>query len=307
MSKDNIRIYYWTGCFNFGDELSEYLLYHLIGEHPVLVDVDEKNKLLAIGSIINNKSLYTDSHIWGSGLLADDIRLKLKVFPLTRYFPQLFNMIGCKTKIYALRGPLSRKKIEGQSFANYLNSKMFVDPENLAYGDPAVLLPLIYQKKSVDTSSKVGLIFHHVQSVPDAIKQYLEQNGIRIINIERQGYEAIESFIDEVCSCDKVFSVSLHGIIVAQAYGIPAQWLQIEDYPLQNHNEFKFNDYFLGVGLEPQQPLRVSLQDEPHKLVELLSSFDVPKATFDLALVQQRLLKAFPFPDKLKGEFRQIE
>ena len=307
MSKDNIRVYYWTWCFNFGDELSEYLLYHLTGEHPLLVAMDEKNKLLAIGSIITHKSLYTDSYIWGSGFLSEGIRVKLKAFPLTRYFSQLFNMIGCKTKIYALRGPLSRKKIEGQALAQYLNSKMFVDPENLAYGDPAVLLPLIYQSKSANTTSKVGLILHHSQSVADEVKQALEQNGIRIINIERQGYEAIESFIDEVCSCDKVFSVSLHGIIVAQAYGIPAQWLQIEDYPLQNHNEFKFNDYFLGVGLEPQQPLRVSLQDEPHKLVELLSSFDVPKATFDLALVQQRLLKAFPFPDKLKDEFRQIE
>lgn len=307
MSKDNIRIYYWTGCFNFGDELSEYLLYHLTGEHPLLVALDKKNKLLAIGSIINNKSLYTDSYIWGAGFLSEEVRVNLTAFPVTRFCSQLFHMIGCKTKIYALRGPLSRKKIEGQSFANYLNSKMFVDPENLAYGDPAVLLPLIYQGKSAATTSKVGLIFHHVQSVPDAIKQYLEQNGIRIINIERQGYEAIESFIDEVCSCDKVFSVSLHGIIVAQAYGIPAQWLQIEDYPLQNNNEFKFNDYFLGVGLDPQQPLRISLQDEPHKLVELLSSFDVPKATFDLALVQQRLLKAFPFQDKLKEEFRQIE
>lgn len=76
---------------------------------------------------------------------------------------------------------------------------------------------------------------------------------------------------------------------------------------MQNHNEFKFHDYFLGVGLEPQQPLRASFKDEPHKLVELLSSFDVPKATFDLALVQQRLLKAFPFPNMLKEEFRQIE
>lgn len=97
-------------------------------------------------------------------------------------------MIGCKTKIYALRGPLSRKKIESQSFAQYLNSKMFVDPENLAYGDPAVLLPLIYQSKSFENSSKVGLILHHTQFAPAEVKQYLEQNGVRIINIERQGY-----------------------------------------------------------------------------------------------------------------------
>ena len=45
---------------------------------------------------------------------------------------------------------------------------------------------------------------------------------IKLINIER-GVDEIESFVDEICECRRIVSSSLHGIIVAHAYGIPAR------------------------------------------------------------------------------------
>lgn len=304
MSNSKIRIYYWRYCNNFGDELSEYIVYKLTGEHPELVKNNDLNKLLAVGSIITNKSLYTNSLIWGSGFLTEGIRIKLKVFPLTYFFSQLYRSFVTKTKIYALRGPLSKSKIESQTFGNLLNDRMFVDRANCVFGDPALLLPLLYEGNSNAHKNKIGIILHHIQPISAELEQKLSSAGIKLISIFRDGYEAIESFVDEVCSCDKVFSSSLHGIIVAQAYGIPAQWLQLEESPVQNHEEFKFRDYFLGAGLEIQKPLRVSFEQDIDATIALLDSFDVKKVDMDLAKIQKRLLNAFPFPDKLKIEVK---
>jgi pyruvyltransferase len=50
--------------------------------------------------------------------------------------------------------------------------------------------------------------------------------------------------IEKILDSKFVISSSLHGVIVAEAYGIPAKLLRIaETEPL-----FKFNDYYAGTG-----------------------------------------------------------
>jgi pyruvyltransferase len=74
---------------------------------------------------------------------------------------------------------------------------------------------------------------------------------VRVISI-RSG---IEEFVDQIVGCELVVSSSLHGLIAAEAYGIPAVWIELSDRVLGAG--FKFHDYFLGSGRVVEGPIRV--------------------------------------------------
>ena len=65
----------------------------------------------------------------------------------------------------------------------------------------------------------------------------------------------IEEVVEEVVACDCIVSSSLHGIICADAFGVPAFWLQVSDKP--KGDGFKYLDYFSSVGRPDSQPIRV--------------------------------------------------
>lgn len=265
-----IPLYYWTQKKNFGDELSKYLVQKISGKKVVYVRKNASNKLLSIGSIIDRESAYSDSDIWGSGCLQQNAMTKVKYFPIGRYLKQLFSR---KSRIHAVRGPLSRKCLIDAGFSV---------PE--VYGDPAILTPMYYQPRS-PSGNDIGVILHQTHETPES-EQILRSMGLRLISIYREGDTEIEQFIDEVASCRKVFSTSLHGVIIAQAYGVPAQWLRIANQPIHADEEFKFNDYFLGSGQICQAPLTIS------SLSDLNPTFTPPSIKpFDK---QNQLLDAFP-------------
>lgn len=134
-------------------------------------------------------------------------------FPLNRSIPKLIKRLispeTTKADIRAVRGSLTREAIlkEGGKC-----------PE--IYGDPAIIMPRLYTPK-IGAKHKAGLILHHTQETPTT-HVLAKTCGFHQISIDRVRDEQLENFIDEVCSCQKIFSSSLHGIILAQAYGIPA-------------------------------------------------------------------------------------
>lgn len=268
--KQTIPLHYWAGKRNFGDELSKYLVEKITGRKVVYARKNESNKLLAIGSIIDRESAYCNSDIWGSGCLTKNAMTKVKYFPLSRYLKQLFSR---KSRIHAVRGPLSRELLIDTEFSV---------PE--VYGDPAILMPLFYEAKGVPCND-IGVILHQTHDTQET-NQALKANGFRYISICREGEKEIEAFIDEVASCRMIFSTSLHGVIIAQAYGVPAQWLRIAGQPIHADEEFKFNDYFLGAGQICQTPLTIkSVADlDPNFTPPLIKDFKN----------QKKLLKAFP-------------
>ena len=86
---------------------------------------------------------------------------------------------------------------------------------------------------------------HYVnQNHPELIK---DKNRF-IIDVKQDPLKTI----DEICSCDMIVSSSLHGIIIAEAYGIDAVWIKLSDKIIGGR--FKFNDYFLGSGRCEQSP-----------------------------------------------------
>lgn len=160
--------------------------------------------------------------------------------------------ILCKPrKIISVRGPLTRQLILNQG----------VDcPE--VYGDPAMLLPLFYnprisnKKSSLSEDMRIGVIPHYVDKDNIILRELLNLPQYELIDIlcplNGLGKLSIEfhwkSWIDNLCSYDAIISSSLHGLIIAEAYGIPTLWVKFSDDI--NGNDFKFYDYYASINEE---------------------------------------------------------
>jgi hypothetical protein len=110
------------------------------------------------------------------------------------------------------------------------------------YGDPALLLPRLYSgAKSVD--HKIGIVPHHVD-YKQVKQQFPDAYVIDLINADPQ------QVVNQITSCEKIISSSLHGIIAAHAYGIPAAWVKVSNKI--KGDDSKFHDHYLSLGIEAQ-------------------------------------------------------
>jgi pyruvyltransferase len=119
-----------------------------------------------------------------------------------------------KCKILALRGKLTAKNLSSSC-------------DTLS--DPAILLPLIYNPK-IEKKYKIGIIEHYID------QGRYSGSGYKINVIQNW-----KNFIEEVKSCENILSSSLHGLIIAEAYGIPCQRLVISNNIIGG--DYKFIDY----------------------------------------------------------------
>lgn len=115
------------------------------------------------------------------------------------------------------------------------------------YGDPALLLPLMV--KPSEKKFEVGIVPHNVD-----YNYVLENHNNNIIPLSKQKHTSV---IDKITQCESIISSSLHGIICAHAYGIPAAWVK-PNTKLKGDN-VKFEDYFASVNIDGIQ----STYDKP--------------------------------------------
>ena len=104
---------------------------------------------------------------------------------------------------------------------------------DLPLGDPALLVPDAVRKSR--TRHQVGLVPHYTHKEKPWIQDLLDQ-GCFLVDVSRQA----RSVVRDISSCDRIITTSLHGLIIADAYGIPAAWAQPS--PLRG-GLFKFHDY----------------------------------------------------------------
>ncbi len=211
-----LPLYYWRQArfTNFGDVLSHQLVERIV-ERPVPIFSKplylSRKKLLAIGSIL---SFAADGDVvWGSGING-------KLLNRSSYrFQEL--------DIRAVRGPLSRQFL--------INELGLSCPE--VYGDPALLFPYLFpeMKKPIDPKHSFIIIPHYSES------HAFPKLGSNNIVYPTEPWEQV---VRKILDSKFVISSSLHGIIIAEAYGIPARLLRItESEPI-----FKYMDYYSGTG-----------------------------------------------------------
>ncbi|MEC5397494.1 polysaccharide pyruvyl transferase family protein [Uliginosibacterium sp. H1] len=219
-----VPLYFWNRVRNFGDELSAAVVEWVTGLPVQHVSETTQGKLLAVGSILQMAK--EGDVVWGTGVHPGFYhRYFIKPDRWSR-FRDNGRMVLPRLKVLATRGPITRDLIiaSGQDC-----------PE--IYGDPGLLTPLFYQPR-VGRSHRVGLIPHFRDHAKHAASAH------HVIDVQRSWQEVV----DEICSCERVVSTSLHGVILAEAYGIPAIWLR----ETEGEGFLKYNDYYAGTGRAPR-------------------------------------------------------
>ena len=241
---------FWYDSPNWGDALNPYLLKCLSGRNAVLVERTFANRFFAIGSILSAANRH--SEIWGSGFIKEGDSLT-----------------EAPRKIHAVRGPLTRIAL----------LEMGVPCPEI-YGDPALLLPRFYNPQ-VKKEHKEGVIPHYTEKDHPWVNA-LRSQGVFVIDVE----SGIEEFVQQVKSCHTILSSSLHGLICADAYGIPNVWIKISDRVIGG--DFKFRDYRLSIGAPDPVPVIIE-EDQP------LDALCAKAVQYEIKLDLDRLLNACPF------------
>lgn len=245
-----VDLWFWNPAghgVNFGDFLSKVIVSLVLAQRGRTLD-DEAvaaRQLLAIGSVLHFAR--DGACVWGSGVNGK--------IPVERHgFAAL--------DVRAVRGPLTRR---------FLSERGIDAPE--IYGDPALLLPSLANGRFSRTSEREIGFVPNLNDI--GILSQFDLRGLPVISPKRSW----DRCVADILGCDLVLASSLHGIIVAEAYGIPARYVRLTE----NEDLFKYADYYSGTG-RPDYRYATSV-------AEALAMGGEPPAIFDAS----QLLNAFPF------------
>lgn len=237
---------------NFGDDINPMVFLQLFGKPAYHVPSNYRQlHYVGIGSVLHHANSF--STIAGTGFIQDND-----------------TFIEPPARIISVRGRETRKEL----------LRLGVSCPEI-YGDPALLLPHIYHPQ-VDKKYLLGIIPHFIdKNIP--IRDVDESRyDIKIIDIQNTNHL---QFIRDVLSCRMIASSSLHGMIIADAYGIPSAWLEFSDNVIGNG--FKFRDHFSAVGTEKKKPIRVKCTTTIEEILN--EGFTKEKIQFDYSALLKAL------------------
>ena len=123
LNNDKVLLKYYDLENNWGDKVNPYIFEKLTGKQVIssnsIFNFLNKTKILGVGSLIVGD--LSNSVIWGSGVIADQIKLEIK-----------------PKEILAIRGHYTLKKIQEVGG----NCEIF--------GDPVLLFPEFFSNKNVE-------------------------------------------------------------------------------------------------------------------------------------------------------------
>ncbi len=217
--KGNLIFAYHGKFKNFGDQLTPVILDYygfttVFAHYNPKYWFSGKAKIVSVGTLLQGTPSDFDGIILGSG--STDIPLS---------FPS--------AEILGVRGKLTQ-----------LNLKM--ENKKLVLGDPGLLVSTIFPDIKIK-SYKLGVIPHFFDKGDVIIEKYKKNFGnlVKIIDVQRDPLEVI----NDIKCCDNIISSSLHGLIVADSFGIPNIMYVIRSNipPIHDH---KYRDYYSAFNTE---------------------------------------------------------
>lgn len=192
---------------NFGDELTPLLLKHFSGI-DVFRSAPADAQIVCVGSVLEALSANYSGLIVGAGKMfeATDIKTLLNI-----------GTASPSPKIMGLRGRLTAQGVDG----------------DFVLGDPGLLAnELVAASPGL---YNLGIVPHW--SDKELAKRFAQYNPLII----RPGSDPKE-VVRAIGSCKKIVSSSLHGIIVADSFGIPRR-AELFPRAQREGGDFKFRDY----------------------------------------------------------------
>ena len=248
---------YNNSRWNLGDSLGFVVTSYMLEKKGLSLDtwVKKRKHFGCIGSYVF--SSFQHMTIWGGGVLFDPILYKDRFYRLN-----LFRYPFSKYDFRAVRGPLTREQV-----LKYGHKC----PE--VYGDPAILMPYIYSPKCEVT--------HDLLVIPQFYTEAeFRKNhpNLFMVSMNTNDYKSV---IDAIVSSKKVITSSLHGIILAETYGVPAVFYR----GLGKREDFKYLDYYYST---KRHDIKIAETFE-----EALTMDPLPLP--DLRSLQEGLIKSFPY------------
>jgi predicted GH43/DUF377 family glycosyl hydrolase/glycosyltransferase involved in cell wall biosynthesis len=199
---------------NVGDIASKLFVEMLSGVECRPPRKNER-KLLSIGSILQNAA--EGDVVWGSGIKGTAEGFKHPVREL---------------EVHAVRGPLT---------VDFLRRQGIAVPQIKELFDPGCLIPHLYAEelRAVSPRQRNLCVIPHYKD-----HLFLEQQHPELADSFLSVDAMPLDFVKDMLGVELVVSSSLHGIIFAEALGIPALWLA----PVNGEDELKYYDYYYGTG-----------------------------------------------------------
>ena len=246
--RNKVNLEWWRAKINIGDTLAKVIYEYMIDYYKLDRNKHIKNTvhLSTIGSIIAMRDY--DAVIWGSG-----IHCASTINNLVRHQKYV------KYDVRAVRGHITEKFLE---VAGYKCSHV--------YGDPAVLMPLIYNPSNTKKEYDISIIRHLSANE----KKNLQYHYIDVATND------FRYFIDEICKSKLIISSSLHGIILAETYNVPAIFWR---NGIENE-ELKFYDWYFSTGRHRIVTIDLLEESEHVEIMQLPQLEDM----------RMRLIKSFP-------------
>ena len=221
-----LKAYWWREVNNFGDALAPLLFKHFSYIEKVEWQPISHASVASIGSILEHVPPLWDGYILGSGKLMEFSRLHLHT----------------KTaKILAIRGPLSARGIPG----------------DFVLGDPGILADELVgpQEKQWD----LGIVPHwqDTQLVAKFTQLIPKPHTTKVILPDGDPIEILK----QIGACRRIVTSSLHGAIVADAFGGIPRRVEICKAMEKDGGDFKFRDYSASI----QTPFEVGKMIEPSR------------------------------------------
>jgi pyruvyltransferase len=234
---------------NFGDYLSLVIVERILDKHVEYLVKPPKfprRKMIALGSLL----FYAREHdvIWGCGVHGKTSNPKEYKFK--------------SLDVRAVRGPLTRDFL--------MNNFNISCPE--IYGDPALLIPYLFPEFKRSKIPKYPFII-----IPQYNERHLYKNSkLPFIVMPTEPWNVV---LEKILDSAFVISASLHGLVLADAFGVPNRMLKTDKEYL-----LKYNDYYLSTG-RPDYQYATSIEEA------LLMGPEAPLPKIDL----KKFYDAFPF------------
>lgn len=200
------RAFWWSDTPNFGDLITPFLL-RQIGIAPILKPAKSAD-LLGAGSVLELLGEDYRGIIWGSGKMHEHEETKLP-----------------HAQFLGVRGHLTR-------------TALGLSEDTTTVGDPGLLMSDYVKRKAPTVDIAVIPHFSHQQEDwVQGLREEASHRSLKIIDVGNSPLKVVE----QIAQARYVLTTSLHGLICADALGVPAAWALPE--PVLAGATFKFRDY----------------------------------------------------------------
>lgn len=245
------------GFGNFGDSLGPLLVAAFSDRtvarpHPLFWG----HRLITIGTTAHLVSRCV-ADLWGTGAPGANSPFQLQRDFRPRWLTKLIP--------HALRGPFSAALLAEAGYG-----------QPLALGEPAWLLPKLWPKPARPPRHELGVIIHLSEAAnrhpgalahPEFLRYHVAPelaDTVRIITtVHALNASAMRAKLDEMLDCRRILSTGLHGLVLAEAYGLPCAAFDIHagqsgrvslttEAPLDH----RVRDFYAGIGQREALVLR---------------------------------------------------